>query len=239
MYRKISQFFPIAILAVLSAMVISLGWTDYLSINKFHIYREEILVFVQRDYLFAVFLFIGTYLVTTALSIPGALFLTIIGGYLFGTVCGAAYSLAGATIGAGILFLSARTAFGRILRPRVGSAIERIRLELKENAFFYLLSLRLVPVFPFFVVNLAPAFLNIKFRVYISASLIGMMPGAIVYALIGGGLRSSLEPGKGLLLAVNVSSEFLIGLFGLAALSLLPIFFKWRKRKIANEMEHD
>lgn len=239
MLFKISRFVPITILIGASTMAISLGWTDYLSINKFEIYREEILVFIQGDYLFSVFIFTLIYLVSTALSIPGALFLTIIGGYLFGPILGAAYSLVGATIGAGILFLSARTAFGTILRARVGPAIEKIRLELKKNAFFYLLSLRLVPVFPFFVVNLAPAFLNIKFGVYILASLLGMMPGALVYALIGSGLRHSFESGEGLPLVLNMSSEFLVGLFGLAVLSLLPIFFKWRKRKIADKIGCD
>ena len=185
---------------------------------------------VDRHYFLSIFLFILVYIVTTALSIPGALILTIIGGYLFGVFGGAVYSIIGASIGAGIVFVSARTAFGEILKPRLGSAVETMQVELKKNAFFYLLFLRLIPVFPFFVVNLAPAFLNIKFSVFSSATVIGMVPGGLVYALIGSGLGQVFERNEEFSYASALDGKLLLGLVGLAILSLLPVFYRWQKK---------
>ena len=106
-----------------------------------------------------------------------------------------------------------------------------MRIELTKNAFFYLLSLRLAPVFPFFVVNIAPAFLNISFSNYFFASFIGMIPGALVYALMGSGLNKTFMIEGGFDTMPDISLEFLAGFIGLAVLSLVPILLRRRKNK--------
>ena len=206
------------------------GWTDYVSLESFRTHQIEIVKFIQSEYYASILIFIGLYVLSTALSIPGALILTMVGGYLFGAFLGALFSVIGATLGASILFIAARSAFGELFKPKVGSSIERMRNELTENAFFYLLFLRLAPVFPFFVVNIAPAFLNISFSNYFFASILGMIPGAAVYAVMGSGLNETLAAGEGFDIP-NVSFEFLAGLVGLAILSLIPILIRRWKNK--------
>ena len=200
-----------------------------MSLDSFRAHQIEIVKFIQSKYCLSILIFIGLYVFSTALSIPGAIILTMMGGYFFGAFLGALFSLIGAIFGASILFIAARSAFGELLRPKIGSSIERMRNELAKNAFFYLLFLRLAPVFPFFVVNIAPAFLNISFSKYFSASFLGMIPGAAVYALMGSGLNKTLVTGEGFDKIPNVSLEFLVGLVGLAVLSLVPILIRrWK-----------
>jgi len=201
------------------------------SLDSFRAHQIEIVKFIQIKYYLSVLIFVGLYVFSTALSIPGALILTMMGGYLFGAFLGALFSLIGAIVGASILFIAARSAFGELLKPKIGSSIERMRNELTTNAFFYLLFLRLTPVFPFFVVNIAPAFLNISFSKYFLASFLGMIPGTAVYALMGSGLNKTLVTGEGFDKIPNVSLEFLAGLFGLAVLSLIPIVIRRWKNK--------
>lgn len=212
-------------------LAVIFGWTDYVSLDSFRAHQIEIVKFIQIKYYLSVLIFIGLYVFSTALSIPGALILTMMGGYLFGAFLGALFSLIGAIVGASILFIAARSAFGELLKPKIGSSIERMRNELTKNAFFYLLFLRLTPVFPFFVVNIAPAFLNISFSKYFSASFLGMIPGAAVYALMGSGLNKTLVTDEGFDKIPNVSLEFLAGLVGLAVLSLVPIVIRRWKNK--------
>ena len=202
-----------------------------MSLDSFRAHQIEIVKFIQSKYYLSVLIFIGLYVFSTALSIPGALILTMMGGYLFGALLGALFSLIGAIVGASILFIAARSAFGELLKPKIGSSIERMRNELTKNAFFYLLFVRLTPVFPFFVVNIAPAFLNISFSKYFFASFLGMIPGAAVYALMGSGLNKTLVSGKGFDKIPNVSFEFLAGLVGLAVLSVVPILIRRWKNK--------
>ena len=202
-----------------------------MSLDSFRAHQIEIVKFIQIKYYLSVLIFVGLYVFSTALSIPGALILTMMGGYLFGAFLGALFSLIGAIVGASILFIAARSAFGELLKPKIGSSIERMRNELTTNAFFYLLFLRLTPVFPFFVVNIAPAFLNISFSKYFLASFLGMIPGTAVYALMGSGLNKTLVTDEGFDKIPNVSLEFLAGLVGLAVLSLVPIVIRRWKNK--------
>ena len=212
-------------------LAIIFGWTDYVSLESFRTRQLGIVAFIKSEYYLSILIFIGLYVVSTALSIPGALILTMIGGYLFGALLGAFFSLIGAVVGASILFIAARSAFGDLFKPKMGSSVERMRKELTKNAFFYLLALRLAPIFPFFVINIAPAFLNISFSNYFFASLLGMIPGTAVYALMGSGLHKTLMAGERFYNIPNVSLEFLAGLVGLAVLSLVPILIRRWKNK--------
>jgi len=218
-------------LGIILLLAIIFGWTDYVSLSGFRTHQVEIVKFIQSEYYLSILIFIGVYILSTALSIPGALILTTIGGYLFGAFPGALFSLVGATIGASILFIAARGAFGELFKPKLGSSIDKMRLELTKNAFFYLLFLRLAPVFPFFVINIAPAFLNVSFSNYFFASFIGMIPGALVYALMGSGLNKTFMIEGGFDTMPDISLEFLAGFIGLAVLSLVPILLRRRKNK--------
>jgi uncharacterized membrane protein YdjX (TVP38/TMEM64 family) len=140
-------------------------------------------------------LYVAIYAAAVTISLPGASILTISGGFLFGTWMGGATAWIGASIGATLIFLAARTAFGDVLRAKAGGWLDRLREGFRENAFSYLLVLRLTPVAPFFIVNVAPTFFDVKLRDYVLATLLGMIPGAFVYAAVGAGLRAALATG--------------------------------------------
>ncbi len=138
----------------------------------------------------ALLVFMGIYAASVALSLPGAGVLTLAGGFLFGWFLGGVAAIIAATAGAAIIFLIAKTSVGELLAARAGPWLERLRDGFQENAFSYLLFLRLVPIFPFWLVNLAPALLGVSFSTYVLATVIGIIPGSFAYAIAGKGLDS-------------------------------------------------
>jgi uncharacterized membrane protein YdjX (TVP38/TMEM64 family) len=191
--------------------------------------------------------FVALYIVIVALSIPGAVYLTLTGGILFGGIVGGLASLAGATIGATALFLIAKTAFGEHLARRAGPLATRLAEGFREDAFSYLLFLRLVPVFPFFLVNLVPALAGVGLMPFVAATALGIIPATFAFAFAGAGLDSviaaqfsaykdCLASGRsGCVLDFDLKTAMtpeLIGAFvvlGIAA--LIPVAVKrWRSR---------
>ncbi len=158
--------------------------------------REVIDTFVAEHRLLALLCYIGLYIVTVALSVPGAVFLTVCGGFLFGLMVGAAAAVLGATIGATLIFLLARTALGEPLLHRAGPRAKQLAQGFREDAFSYLLFLRLVPAFPFFLVNLVPAFAGVKLGPFVAATTLGVIPAALVFAFAGTGLDSIIVAQK-------------------------------------------
>jgi len=174
-----------------------------------------------------------------AFSLPGGAVATIFGGFIFGsmidgilgTVVAAAIVVVGATIGATALFLAARTGLGEPLRARAGPGLKRMEAGFRENAMSYLLVLRLVPLFPFWLVNLVPAFLGVPLRTYVIGTFFGIMPGTFVYASVGRGLGAILAEGKKPDLGIIFKAEILIPLLGLALLALIPVVYKRLKAR--------
>ena len=126
-------------LGIILLLAIIFGWTDYVSLSGFRTHQVEIVNFIQSEYYLSILIFIGVYVLSTALSIPGALILTTIGGYLFGAFPGALFSLVGATVGASILFIAARGAFGELLKPKLGSSIDKMLTVFKISPCFPIL----------------------------------------------------------------------------------------------------
>ena len=131
-----------------------------------------------------------TYVAVTALSLPGAAILTILGGFLFGWAVGATATVVAATLGASIIFLVARSSFGDVLARKAGPVLKKIVDGFAEDAFNYLLFLRLVPLFPFWLVNIAPALVGVKLKTFLIATFIGIIPGTLAFAVLGSGLDS-------------------------------------------------
>ena len=167
-----------------------------------------------------------------ALSLPGGAVLTIAGGFLFGKWIGTVLVLGAATLGAALLFVAARTALAGLLRARAAPWLIRLEAGFRADAFSYLLVLRLVPLFPFFVVNLVPAFLGVSLRVFVLATLIGIVPGTFVYATVGSGLGSIFDSGRPFTPAGILTREIVLALLGLALLALMPVIYrKWSRRR--------
>lgn len=228
---SIGRFVPILVLVAGLAAFFLLGWHRYVSFDVLKENRQNLLDLVAQYGVIAGLGYIAVYALVAAFSIPGGAILTITGGFLFGPFVGAAYSVVGATMGATALFLAARYAFADLLRAKAGPAIRKMEDGFRENAFNYLLVLRLVPLFPFFVVNLVPAFLGITLRAYIVATFIGIIPGSFVYSLVGNGLGAIFDRGEVPDKGAIFQPQFLAPVLGLAVLSVIPLVYKKLKAR--------
>lgn len=225
------RWWPLLLLAAGLLLFFALGGQDVFRAAALADHHAALRGWVAAQPLLAPLAGMGAYAVAVAFSLPIGLILTILAGLLFGPVLGTIVVVIGATAGAVALFLAARTALGDRLRGRVESALKRMDAGFRENAFNYLLFLRLVPIFPFWLVNLAPAFTDISLRLYALATVLGVIPGTLVYVLVGNGLGAVLEAGGQPDLDILFSPQILAPLIGLAALSLVPIVIKRRRAR--------
>ncbi|MCP5433790.1 MAG: TVP38/TMEM64 family protein [Alphaproteobacteria bacterium] len=182
------RLLPVLAVAGGLALVFAMGWQHYLAPRAIAEHRSALKSFVDGHLALALAFYVAVYAGSTALSIPGGLALTLLGGFLFGWLLGGAAVLVGATAGACAIFLVAKTALGDALAAKAGPFLGRLREGFARDALNYLLFLRLVPVFPFWLVNLAPAFLGVPFRTFAIGTFIGIVPGTFAYAAVGGGL---------------------------------------------------
>ena len=220
------QIVPVAVLVFVVGALFVFGPDNELVFETLRKHRETLLAFVADNALAAVLVYMAVYVLVVALSLPGGAMMTLAGGFLFGPVRTAIYVVFAATVGATILFLVARSAIGDRLRARAGPWMRRMEAGFQENALSYLLVLRLIPLFPFFVVNLVPAFLGVSARTYVIGTFVGIIPGTFVYALAGGGLGSVLDTGDRFEVAAVLTPEVIAALVGLAVLAMLPVVYK-------------
>jgi len=229
----IRRILPLAVMAAAITAFFVAGLDEYVTFDALRDNRAVLTGFVTEQGILAVLLFMAIYATSTALSLPGGAVMSIAGGFLFGTVGGTAYVVIGATAGAIVVFLIAKTALGDALRAKAGPALRRMEAGFQENALSYLLVLRLVPLFPFFVVNIVPAFLGVPLRIYAIATFVGIIPGAFVFASVGAGLGSIFDSMVEFSPSSVVTPEVITALVGLALLSLLPVVYKKIKARRA------
>jgi uncharacterized membrane protein YdjX (TVP38/TMEM64 family) len=228
------KWIPLLLLALGLAAVLLLDLDRFLSFEALRERRAWLAAEVDAHPLRSAAAFFLVYVAAIALSIPGGAVLTLAGGFLFGTVLGALLVVAGATLGACILFLAARTALGDLLRRRAGPFVARMERGFRANAFHYLLVLRLVPLFPFWLVNLVPAFFGMPLSSYALATLIGIAPATIVFASLGSGLGSVFDAGRTPDLKILLAPQLLLPLIGLAVLALVPVIHRRISRRNAD-----
>jgi uncharacterized membrane protein YdjX (TVP38/TMEM64 family) len=230
------RLIPVAIIVAGIAAFFLLGLDDYATLEQLRQHRGQLLAFVEANPRLSVLLFITLYALAASFALPGGALLTLTGGFLFGIWLGTAAVVVGATIGATALFVIARSALGDVFRAKAGPFLTKMEEGFKENALSYLFVLRLIPAFPFFVVNLVPAFLGVPLRTFVIATFFGIMPGTFVYASIGAGLGSIFDKMEEVSLKAALTKEVVIALVGLAVLSLIPVAYK--KLKSRHTMPH-
>jgi len=222
----IKRFLPLGILVLAIGAVFASGLHNYLTFDALKEHRETLLGFVDRNPLVAPLVFVLAYAVATALSVPGGIILTIAGGFMFGTWLGGLCVVIGATIGATAIFLIAKTALGSTLRDKAGPWLGKMEAGFKENALSYLLVLRLVPLFPFWLVNLVPAFLGVAIGTYVLGTFVGIIPGSLVFASVGNGLGAVFDAGETPDLGIIFEPAILGPILALSLLALVPIAYK-------------
>lgn len=227
------QLIPVAVLITGLVAFFAFGLDEYVTLTALKENRELVADWVRDAGTLAFIAYLVIYTIATAFSLPAAGIITIAGGFLFGPWLGGGLSVIGATFGATILFLAARYAIADLLRDRAGPAIRKMEAGFKENALSYLLFLRLIPVFPFFVVNLVPAFLGVSLGTFVLGTFFGIIPGSLVFASLGDGFSAVVEKGGDIDLGIIFEPRFLLPILGLACLSLLPILYKKLKNRAA------
>jgi len=246
----LKRLWPLLLLIAATGLVFAMGWHRYLSLQVLAENREALRAYIGANMVLSLVVFVAIYATAVALSLPGGAVLTVAGGLLFGWLVGGLASIASATIGATAVFLIAGSALSEVLAARASLWLSRFREGFQEDAFSYLLFLRLVPIFPFWLVNLAPGLLGVKFRTYVAATVLGIIPGTFAFALAGNGLDSviaaqqahyqsclakmgmegqescsyTLDPGAFL------TPELIAGLVALGLVALIPVAVKWYKR---------
>jgi uncharacterized membrane protein YdjX (TVP38/TMEM64 family) len=192
----------------------------YLSLDALKDNRDSLLVFTQDHYVPAVVLFILIYVLQTSFSLPGATIMTLAGGFLFGSLWGPLYVNIGATTGATLAFLAARYLFHQWVERKFGDRLGPIQDGFARNAFSYLLTLRLIPFFPFFLVNLLSGLTRVKVSTYVVATAVGIIPGSVVYAFAGRQLGTINA------LSELVSPRLLLAFSLLGLLMLVPVIYR-------------
>ena len=219
----------IIVVAIIALLVFSYAYFDigdYASLESIQAHKESLKLFVGDNVILATLLYIAVYVITTALSLPIAAVLSLLGGFLFGSILGTLFTVIGATLGAVVVFLLARYLFEDWFRKIAGEKVDKLNQEFQDDAFNHLLFLRIVPLFPFFLVNVAPAFTKIKLRDYFWGTFLGIIPGTFVFVNTGtalGDIRSTSD---------ILSMQVLVAFTLLGLLSLIPSIYKrWKKKK--------
>jgi len=229
------RLLPLMIIATLIVLSVLFDLSRFISFESLREHREALNGWVSAYPLIAPLTFTLLYIVVVAFSLPGGAVMTISGGFLFGALLGGIYAIVSATLGATALFLIAKTSIGDYLLAKAGTSVQKMQAGFSENAMSYMFVLRLVPIFPFFLVNLAPAFLGVSLRVYLIATFFGIMPATFVYALAGSGLGSLFDQGGEFSINSILTPQMVAALVGLALLSLVPVVYKqFRKKRNVN-----
>jgi uncharacterized membrane protein YdjX (TVP38/TMEM64 family) len=243
------RYLPLLVLAGVMALVFAMGWHRHLTLEGIAANRDALQATIAKNWPLAILGYAALYAAVVALSLPGASVMTLSGGLLFGWFFGGLAAIVGATIGATAIFLIARSAFGETLRAKAGPSIAKLQDGFKEDAMSYLLFLRLVPAFPFWLINLAPALLGVSLSTYVIATFIGIIPGTFAFASVGAGLDSVITAAKAEFatcvaakgaaackLSINAGSlitkELLLAFAALGVTALIPVALKkWRNTR--------
>lgn len=227
--RRLAPLLAIGLAAVLGFVFLR----DYLSFQALADNREALIAWRDANYLTSVLVFMGIYVAVVAFSLPGALIMTLTGGFLFGLFPGVLFVVTAATLGAIAIFLAAKFGLGDALSKKIDAdsgVIGKIYDGLRENEISFLFLMRLVPAFPFFAANLVPALMGISLRNFAFTTFFGIMPGSAVYTWVGSGLGEVFASGEAPSLGIIWEPQVLGPILGLCALAALPIIIKQFKK---------
>ena len=229
--RYLRRFWPLLLLAALAGAVFASGGHQHLSFATLQQHEASVRAMVAARPIASGLAFMALYIVVAALALPGALWLTVASGLVFGTFWGGTLTLIGATLGAMVLFVAARTALAEPLRARAGGRMRKLQEGFVANAVSWMLIVRLIPLFPFFLVNLAAGLAGLRLWLFGWTSFLGMAPAVYIYASLGNGLSQVVRLDRPPNLSLFVRPDVLLPLLGLAILASLPMLWRlWQQR---------
>jgi len=222
MKARPKQLLFLLFLAAIPVAIHFSGLGGYLTFEGLKNHRSALEQAVATHYLLSVLLYIVFYILT-AFAVPGALILTVAGGFLFGIFAGVTYAIVGATIGGLSAFLLSRYLLGNWLQARYSRQLERFNSELGRNGDLYLVLARLIPILPFFLVNYLCGLTRVRVWTFVWATAAGIFPASLVYTFAGTEIGSISSLGD------LISSRLIISFLFLSLFTLLPV--TWRKLK--------
>ncbi len=231
MIEQIRRWGLLVILLICLALFFYFRLDRYLSFESLKTHREMLLVWMEQNFLMVFLSFMAIYALSVAISIPGATFLTITAGFLFGPILGTIAVVISATTGAFIVFLAVELAFREWVAKKAIKWLKKMEKGFQENAFSYLLFLRLIPLFPFWALNIVSALLGMRKSTYVLATFLGIIPGSFVYVMVGDGLGHVLDAHEKPKLDIIFDPQILLPILALAFLSILPTLYKKFIRK--------
>jgi uncharacterized membrane protein YdjX (TVP38/TMEM64 family) len=211
-------------LIIVAALFFYFDLQRFLTLAALKANRQTLLDYYEAHKLIMVAGFMAVYIVQTALSLPGAAILSLAAGAVFGSIMGTVYANIAATAGATLAFLMTRYLLRDAVLSRFGSKLEGMNRELETRGFNYLLFLRLVPVFPFFLINLAAGLTRLPLRTFFIATMLGIIPGGFVYVNAGASL-ATIDSVSGIASPRVLGSFALLGLF-----ALIPVLYNKFKK---------
>ncbi len=232
--KRLRQFLPLFVLAAIIVIALASGVTRFLNLDALRENESGLRAFIDQNLIIALAMFIGIYAIATAISLPGATILTLAGGYLFGTWVGGSATVIGATLGAIGIFYAVGTSLGAALRAKAEASGGRLKAVIdgvQQGAFGYILTLRLIPVVPFWFVNVAAALAGTPIRAYVAATFIGIIPATFIFSSIGAGIGTIVAEGGSPDLGVIFEPHILGPLIALALLALSTTLYRNVRRK--------
>ena len=227
------QMIPLLILLGGMVAFFVLGAQSYLSMAMLKKHYMLLQQWTETYYILSVLVFVAAYTILAACSIPGAAVMSLLGGFLFGVWAGSVWVVLAATAGATITFMAVNTAFGRLMRQRAANTSGRLSRGLAGNAFNYLFFLRLVPICPFFVINIAAGLVGMSLRTFVLATFLGIIPGSVIYAWVGSTLGETIKRGEAIHTGIIYQPMILLPLLALAIMGLLPVAVRMIRRRLA------
>lgn len=232
--RKIYRFLPIAAVAILILIAIKFHLTHYLTYATLKKYHLQLASYVNEHFIMALLVFCLSYILIVASSMPGTIFLTLLSGFLFSGILGTALVAISATVGATILMVAIKLALGELITKKIGAKVKNMEKNFKENAFFYVLSMRFFPMVPFFLISIAAGIFDMEVIPFFIATLIGIIPGTFIYVNIGANLSMAFnQPGDTFSISSVITPSIIIAFSLLAILSLLPLIIRKNRNKRA------
>lgn len=230
------KLWPFLIVLAGLTLAVSQGWHTKLSPQSLADNAVWLDAKVSENFLIVLVGYVLVYIAATTFMVPASA-LTIAGGFLFGLYVGAPATVLGATLGACSLFLISKSSIGEVMRERAGPFLSKMETGFKKDAISYLFSMRLIPVMPFAVANIAPALLGARFRDFALTTALGIIPGTIAYIWLGAAAKGTLlyaaNSGEALnvgALFKSLAANFIPALMALGVVSLIPIIYKRFKK---------
>lgn len=210
----------------------SLGLGEYLSFPSLKKYQHNLITWTNENYILTTLTYCIVYTISVAISVPGAVILTLLGGFLFGPILGTLFVVISASLGAVLLFIAVKSAFAEQIASKAYTWVAKMQKGFKEDALAYLFILRLIPLFPFWAVNIVPALLGVNLKTYCVATFFGIIPGSAIYVAIGNGLSKTIASNQEPNLKIIFEPHILIPLIALAIITLIPsVYKKFQNRK--------